>query len=594
MENSSTNTKRSLIATGLSLLLCIAMLIGTTLAWFSDTVSNKGNRIQAGNLQIEMYKYTGPQGEQAKLGENWTPIDNETKDDFIFGEDFKTWEPGMEKTIYLAVKNAGTLNLKYNLDLTVNENNLADALLFGAASSKDTAAGLSAPAAAAVSSVIEDGRIAAVPNGQLDESEVEYIALTIKFGESAGNTYQNALLDLDVILTATQMNGEITKAYEQSDIERAAVNSTIILMKDITLDSDVTLGAVNLDTGAYELNLGSHSLIFADTQNYTTVDVVGKFTSGTIVLDNAKGHFNLTGLPGTDADLNIQDTDAHSAYISGTWGNITANTGGAYEGTNSSKADSAKANVIIRADAVVQDVTANGGGSMSYEQGADIQGTVTGNLNSTDGYPFDAIFLNPGDNLATKLNASNAPDGSVIYLREGTYNVGATISISTSITVIGEGNVVIQKQSGYSDGNRHVINCTSSVPGRENRIKVVFKNITVDGGRFMSSGNKTTAGIQSIRNAAVYLYDVKVLNCTAGALLINAKNTLSDNSLTDAYIFADGLYTDSGYFAAVDGAKGTGTNAYFYYNNWTRKETLASMSVTKVEAPAEAWPNPWA
>ena len=52
-----TNTKKSLIFSALSLLLCCALLIGTTFAWFTDSVTNTGNKIQAGNLSIDAIAY---------------------------------------------------------------------------------------------------------------------------------------------------------------------------------------------------------------------------------------------------------------------------------------------------------------------------------------------------------------------------------------------------------------------------------------------------------------------------------------------------------------------------------------------------------
>ncbi len=45
-------TRKSLWAAGFALLVCILLLIGTTFAWFTDSVSNRGNKIQAGNLSI--------------------------------------------------------------------------------------------------------------------------------------------------------------------------------------------------------------------------------------------------------------------------------------------------------------------------------------------------------------------------------------------------------------------------------------------------------------------------------------------------------------------------------------------------------------
>lgn len=49
------STKRALVSSVLAIVLCLAMLIGTTFAWFTDTASTGVNKIQAGNLAL---KYT--------------------------------------------------------------------------------------------------------------------------------------------------------------------------------------------------------------------------------------------------------------------------------------------------------------------------------------------------------------------------------------------------------------------------------------------------------------------------------------------------------------------------------------------------------
>lgn len=38
-------TRKSLWAAGFALIACIVLLIGTTFAWFTDSVTNSGNRI---------------------------------------------------------------------------------------------------------------------------------------------------------------------------------------------------------------------------------------------------------------------------------------------------------------------------------------------------------------------------------------------------------------------------------------------------------------------------------------------------------------------------------------------------------------------
>ena len=51
---SSISTKRALVSSALAILMCVAMLIGTTFAWFTDTASTAVNKIQAGNLKVDI------------------------------------------------------------------------------------------------------------------------------------------------------------------------------------------------------------------------------------------------------------------------------------------------------------------------------------------------------------------------------------------------------------------------------------------------------------------------------------------------------------------------------------------------------------
>lgn len=45
-------TKRALMMSMLSMVLSFVMLLGTTFAWFTDSVSSGVNRITAGNLDV--------------------------------------------------------------------------------------------------------------------------------------------------------------------------------------------------------------------------------------------------------------------------------------------------------------------------------------------------------------------------------------------------------------------------------------------------------------------------------------------------------------------------------------------------------------
>ena len=51
--------KRALLTSAFSLIICVAMLIGTTFAWFTDTASTAVNKIQAGNLKVDIVDKNG-------------------------------------------------------------------------------------------------------------------------------------------------------------------------------------------------------------------------------------------------------------------------------------------------------------------------------------------------------------------------------------------------------------------------------------------------------------------------------------------------------------------------------------------------------
>ena len=48
------NFKSSFLTAVVSMLLCLSMLIGTTFAWFTDSITSTGNKIVAGNLAVDL------------------------------------------------------------------------------------------------------------------------------------------------------------------------------------------------------------------------------------------------------------------------------------------------------------------------------------------------------------------------------------------------------------------------------------------------------------------------------------------------------------------------------------------------------------
>ena len=108
MTNSK-STKRALLTSVLALLMCVTMLVGATFAWFTDTASTRVNKIQAGNLDLEVeYRTTA--------GGDWKALDNATD---LFGAEGTLFEPGHTRVVELKIKNAGNLALKYKIGMNV-------------------------------------------------------------------------------------------------------------------------------------------------------------------------------------------------------------------------------------------------------------------------------------------------------------------------------------------------------------------------------------------------------------------------------------------------------------------------------------------
>ena len=100
-------TKRALLTSVLALVLSLAMLAGTTFAWFTDTASTGVNRIVSGNLDVGLEYWDGAEN-------RWRTAENSEE---LFDKN-ALWEPGYTQIVYLKVKNNGNLALTYAMQIT--------------------------------------------------------------------------------------------------------------------------------------------------------------------------------------------------------------------------------------------------------------------------------------------------------------------------------------------------------------------------------------------------------------------------------------------------------------------------------------------
>lgn len=111
--------RRALISSVASLILCCAMLIGTTYAWLTETVTSGQNRVIAGKMDVRLLTYT----EDLSGERTYEDITGATEKLFT-----EAWEPGEVKSLNLAIENSGTLDMKYEIGLIVKDGGLADML----------------------------------------------------------------------------------------------------------------------------------------------------------------------------------------------------------------------------------------------------------------------------------------------------------------------------------------------------------------------------------------------------------------------------------------------------------------------------------
>ena len=171
------STKRALLGSVMAMVLCLAMLVGATFAWFTDTASTGVNKIQAGNLDVQLVDENGNSLEGKTL--EFKKAANAAEGEAVL------WEPGCTYELpAVYVKNNGKLALKYKVAITgINGSAKLNEVIDWTINDADLSA---------------DHSLAA---GATSE------ALTIKghMQESAGNDYMNESIDgITITVYATQ------------------------------------------------------------------------------------------------------------------------------------------------------------------------------------------------------------------------------------------------------------------------------------------------------------------------------------------------------------------------------------------------------
>ena len=187
------STKKALIASVLSLVLCVSMLVGSTFAWFTDTATTSVNTIQAGTLKVDIVNESGT----SLKGSSMSFVNSDGSADIL-------WEPGATfRTIGFKVKNIGNLAFKYKMVLNGvdGDNELLNVITFKVVKADGTAVDLS----------MFEGHLT-------KDAESEVLYIEGHMAEDAGNDYQGKeLTGLGITVYATQDTVEKDSKDDQYD-----------------------------------------------------------------------------------------------------------------------------------------------------------------------------------------------------------------------------------------------------------------------------------------------------------------------------------------------------------------------------------------
>lgn len=211
------STKKALLCSLLSLVVCISMLVGSTFAWFTDSVTSANNKIVSGNLVLDLSVLE-------KDNTTWTSV--KTSKAPIFN--YTNWEPGYTEVKILKVSNLGSLALKWKATFK------SAAPLGDLANVIDVYVMPGVTAYSADRTVLDGwtkvgtlkefaNTLSTTTYGQLTAKGTATaeatLGLAFKMQETAGNTYQNASLGaFDITILATQLNYESDSFDSSYDI----------------------------------------------------------------------------------------------------------------------------------------------------------------------------------------------------------------------------------------------------------------------------------------------------------------------------------------------------------------------------------------
>ena len=229
------STKRALLLSALAIVMSVAMLIGSTFAWFTDSASTAVNTIQSGKLDVAL-EYS------LDNGANWLNAEGQTlsfkKAAGAPANEEVLWEPGCTYELPLIrVRNNGNLALKYEISVIGGKGDLKllDVISFTAAIDGAAEVPLSTftghlDAKDASSKILIKGHMDEDAGNEYQDLKIESIAINVLATQytyeydSNSNQYDKDAIYGDVKVTT---DAELKAAIEDPEIKVIAIDGNL-------------------------------------------------------------------------------------------------------------------------------------------------------------------------------------------------------------------------------------------------------------------------------------------------------------------------------------------------------------------------------
>ena len=267
------STKRALLGSVMAMVLCLAMLVGATFAWFTDTASTGVNKIQAGNLDVQLVDENGNSLEGKTL--EFKKAANAAEGEAVL------WEPGCTYELpAVYVKNNGKLALKYKVTITgINGSAKLNDVIDWTINDADLSADHSLAAGATSEALTIKGHMKESAGNEYMNESIDGIAITVAAtqdtveNDSFGNTYdKDAKYPIVAMDTLQELINNATEPVSAKLEGNIAGSLTVPQDKEVTLD----LNGFTLTGG------DSHAIL-----NHGTLCIKDSSSTGKIVASKA-------------------------------------------------------------------------------------------------------------------------------------------------------------------------------------------------------------------------------------------------------------------------------------------------------------------